>query len=262
MEVIDPRRAARGLAGFRWYFGDWRAYRRLPGAEPMSLRNSFPQLHDRTADTPFDIHYFYLNSWAMRRILTARPARHVDIASQVIFPALLSACLPVIFLDYRPLKVRLSGLSSVAGNMLELPLADRSVRSLSCLHAAEHVGLGRYGDPLDPLGTQKSALELARVLAPDGDLYFALPVGKPALYFNAHRVHSPAVILNYFDGLELIEFSAVTDEGRFVEKIDVSQVLENEYACGMFWFKKKTLHPSARNSGDLDVRDSEHSGLC
>jgi hypothetical protein len=27
--------------------------------------------------------------------------------------------------------------------------------SLSCLHALEHFGLGRYGDPIDPRGHEK-----------------------------------------------------------------------------------------------------------
>ena len=130
----------------------------------------------------------------MRRIVANRPGRHLDVGSHNLFANLLSAVVPVTFLDYRPLNAKLAGLSCVGGNILELPFADDSAESLSCLHVAEHIGLGRYGDPLDPEGTKKAVRELGRVLAGDGRLYFALPVGRPRVCFNAHRVHSPEAI--------------------------------------------------------------------
>ena len=47
----------------------------------------------------------------------------------------------------------------------------------------EHIGLGRYGDPIDPQGTEKAATELQRVLAPGGDLYLSLPIEKESRVF-------------------------------------------------------------------------------
>jgi len=113
------------------------------------------------------------------------------------------------------------------------------VQSISCLHVAEHVGLGRYGDPLDPQGTQKAAYELTRVLAKGGQLYFSLPIGKPRVCFNAHRIHSPGQILEYFKGLKLVGFSGVTDFGRFAENIPPTDLENANYACGMFHFTKE-----------------------
>lgn len=91
----------------------------------------------------------------MRRVTANKPPYHVDVASQVLFANLLAATRPVLFVDYRPLHVALSGLHSLGGSILALPFADNSVGSLSCLHVAEHIGLGRYGDPLDPEGTKR-----------------------------------------------------------------------------------------------------------
>jgi len=99
--------------------------------------------------------------------------------------------------------------------------------------------LGRYGDPLDPEGTKKAARELARVLAGGGRLYFALPVGRPRVCFNAHRVHSPEAIREFFCDLELVEFSGVHDDGRFVEKTELTEFKQSDYACGMFVFRKR-----------------------
>jgi SAM-dependent methyltransferase len=163
---------------------------------------------------------------------------HVDVASQVVFPSLLAASLPVLFVDYRPLKASLTGFHSVAGDILRLPLREGSVPSISCLHVAEHVGLGRYGDPIDPAGTRKAAAELARVLAPGGTLLFAVPVGRERVVFNAHRVHDPATIRAYFSALTLCELSGVDDRGVYTEYAGLDMFRNNEYACGMFRFTK------------------------
>ena len=134
----------------------------------MSLIDAYPQLHDRTDVTGIDTHYFYVNAWAMRRLVSRRPARHVDVGSQTILASLLSSLIPVVFVDYRPLHAKLTGLKWVEGSIRELPFGDASIESMSCLHVAEHIGLGRYGDPLDPQGTRKAAQELARVLRRGG----------------------------------------------------------------------------------------------
>lgn len=244
--VFDPLHTLNGLRGYRWFWRDWRAYRRLPQAEPLRLGDAYPQLHDKTAVSTFDPHYFYVNAWAMRRVTANQPARHVDVASQVLFANLLAAVVPVLFVDYRPLHVSLSGLTSLGGSILALPFADNSLASLSCLHVAEHIGLGRYGDPLDPLGTQKAARELARVLAPGGNLYFALPVGRPRLQFNAHRIHDPQTICTYFADLELVEFCGVDDHGRFAEAINPAALAHSSYACGLFWFRKAAAPPHSQ----------------
>jgi hypothetical protein len=132
----------------------------------------------------------------------------------------------------------LAGLRPLAADILRLPLATNSVASLSCLHAAEHIGLGRYGDRLNPLGTRQAAEELLRVLAPGGNLYFAVPVGRPHVEFNAHRIHAPKQILAYFDGLELAGFAAEDDAMRFHPQATPDDFEDADYACGMFWFRK------------------------
>lgn len=238
-QVCDPFRFFGAMKGLVWYLADLGAYRRHPGAEPIHFLDTQPELHDRTATHGFDTHYFYVNGWAMRKIVACKPQRHVDVASQAILANLLSAVVPVVFIDYRPLEASLNGLDCRQGSLLSLPLEEGTVESLSCLHVAEHVGLGRYGDPLDPQGTRKAAAELARVLAPGGNLFFAVPVGRPRLCFNAHRVHSAATILDYFTGLKLAEYSGVDDQGVFHEAVTPDAFDECRYACGMFWFRKE-----------------------
>jgi len=236
--VCDPVKGFAALRAYDFYIKEWARYRKMQGAEPILLRDSHPCLYDRTARTHFDSHYFYQAAWAMERILHSALAQHIDLGSDVQFVGLLATQMHVTFIDIRPCHAVLPRLSCVCADILALPFADGSVESLSCLHVAEHVGLGRYGDALDPLGTQRACAELTRVLAPQGNLFFSVPVGRPRVCFNAHRIHSPYRILDYFYGLNLREFSAVDDKGKLRVNAKFDEVEGCAYACGLFWFRR------------------------
>lgn len=229
-----------GLTKYPGYLKDLFIYRRMEGAEPINLTDTYPCLFEKTSTTKVDSHYFYQDLWAFKKIVQHNPKKHIDVGSNVVFVGFLTGITRVSFVDIRPLKVsNVSNLECIKGSILEMPFEDNSVESLSCLHVAEHIGLGRYGDPLDPRGTKKAAAELSRCLAKGGNLFFSLPVGKPRLCFNAHRIHSPRQILDYFGDLKLVELSGSDDNKNFIENIDI-EVLENSrYSCGMFWFTKE-----------------------
>lgn len=217
-------------------FNDWRCYCALGGI--AYLGDFFPCLYDRTQETPFDAHYFYQGAWLSRRIGMAKTTKHVDIGSSVLTISVLSAQVETLFVDYRPLKVSLPGLTSIAGNILDLPFPDASIDSLSCLHVIEHIGLGRYGDPIDPQGSVKAALELQRIVSRGGNLFLSLPIGRERVCFNAHRVHAPSSVLTLFPDMTLIEFSFVDDAGLYHEHQSVDAAIGLEYGCGLFHFQK------------------------
>jgi SAM-dependent methyltransferase len=103
--------------------------------------------------------------------------------------------------DIRPLDLPLETLAFKEGSILNLPFDSDSVESLSSLCVVEHIGLGRYGDLLDPDGTEKAIAELKRVLKPTGNLYISLPLdNKNKVYFNAHRAFSE----NYIYGSQFL----------------------------------------------------------
>ncbi len=241
--IFDVRKMLVGATLYPNYLRDWRRYINLPGAEPLEIVNGYPCIFDRTSTTDFDRHYIYLNAWAFRKILAAKPERHIDVGSQIAFVTLLSAVVPVEFIDIRPLEANLSGLEGRKGSILAIPFADRSIASISSLHVVEHIGLGRYGDELDPKGSVKAMKELARVVALGGSLYVGLPVGRPRVCFNAHRVHFPNDVVNILEreGLTLNLFSAVDDRGRFYPDVQTADFSNEEYACGMYHFVRK--HP-------------------
>lgn len=198
----------------------------------------YPCLLDWTHSTGFDAHYFYQGAWLARRLSAIRPERHVDIGSDVRVIGVLSGFVPTEFVDFRPLQVGLNGLVCRSGNITDLPWSDATIASLSCLHVVEHVGLGRYGDPIDPEGSKKAFSELARVLSSRGRLYLTVPVGRERVCFNAHRVFSPQTVVREMPSLRLMEFSFVDDQGRFREGQELSAASGLEYGCGMFLFEK------------------------
>jgi len=220
------------------YVQDWIRFSRK-SRQRLSFVESFPCLSDRVATTPFDPHYLYQAAW-LGRCLAQRPPKgqHVDVGSDVRLMVVLSAFVETRFIDYRPLAVALSGLECIAGDITALSIPDASIDSLSCLHVVEHVGLGRYGDPIDPDGSLTALRELARVLAPGGMLYLSVPVGRERVCYNAHRVYAPESISEALRPLLLFSFSLVTDQHEFISDAELSLANQQEYGCGMFVFTR------------------------
>ncbi len=212
---------------------------------PLRLGDLFPILGD--AHSPSGVatgHYFHQDLYMAKRIFAAKPGRHVDVGSRVDgFVAHVLSFMPVTVVDVRPLVSKVDGLAFLQDDGATLAKFESdSVESLSSLHAVEHFGLGRYGDPVDPNAWRHAVQSYCRVLAPGGILYFAVPVGRERLEYNAHRVFSPSTILVAFSELHLIEFCAVTDAGDLDTSAHPADYEQAEYACGLFTFQKR--HPA------------------
>lgn len=201
-------------------------------------KDRLPCLDDATGATGFDAHYVYHTAWAARTLVQLAPQHHIDIGSCLRFVTILSAFMPVSFYDYRPAKITLNGLACGYADLLQLPFADNSIPSLSCMHVAEHIGLERYGDHFDPKGDLKAMAELARVLAHGGHLLFVVPVsGTARIQYNAHRIYTYDQILQNFSSLRLESFALITGEQEYVPDAGKDLVGEQRYGCGCFLFK-------------------------
>jgi SAM-dependent methyltransferase len=238
LPFVDPRRAAL-VARLPAFLREWREFRRQAGPAAARAEDLWPCLDDRVGYTPFDPHYFYQAAWLARAVAQARPRLHVDVGSSVTAMAVLSAQVDLVFADYRPLRARLAGLSCVAGDITRLPFPSKSVRSLSSLHVIEHIGLGRYGDPIDPTGSSKALRELQRIVADGGRLYLSTPVGRERVCFNAHRVFAPRTIVAALAGLTLVRFSYVGDDRELHADSPTEEAAALDYGCGLFEFVRQ-----------------------
>jgi SAM-dependent methyltransferase len=241
------RHYARGqvVRGLYHFVADALRYRRLErdarSGFPLRLGMTYPCYVDRyepAGEVPR--HYFWQDLWGARKVFAAGTRVHHDIGSRL--DGFIAHCLPfceVVMLDIRPLPIDVPGLRFVQANCMDMRgIAEGSIASLSSFHAIEHFGLGRYGDPIDPLGHEKAIAELKRVLAPGGQLLFSVPIGLQRLEFNGHRVFDPMTVMRLFEGLELVEFAAVDDANVLHENTRPEDWRGLQYGCGLFHFRK------------------------
>jgi Caenorhabditis protein of unknown function, DUF268 len=240
---FDPRVLFKSLRGIPAYIADWLRYRKLnaPSTFQIKLRYVTPMLTDRYASAgSASGHYFHQDLWAAKKIYERHPGVHLDIGSRIDgFVAHLLTFMPVTIVDIRPMASNIQGLTFMQDDATKLSkLPSNSVQSLSSLHVAEHFGLGRYSDPIDPEACFRFMESLARILAPGGRLYFSVPVGKERVEFNAHRVFNPKTVLDRFSSLCLESFSYVGDDGALYLDTAPDLMPASNFACGLFEFTK------------------------
>jgi SAM-dependent methyltransferase len=206
-----------------------------------------PNLSDRYEASGVALgHYFHQDLLVARKIFQRNPIKHVDVGSRVeTFVAHVATFRQIEVLDIRPLISKTRGISFRQCDLMNLPddLIE-SCDSVSCLHALEHFGLGRYGDSIDINGYLQGFKNLYKILKYDGILYLSFPIGTQRIEFNSHRVFSIQTPLIWAKGrFELIEFSYVDDRGELhmdqisnIESIAARDDLH--YGCGIYEFKK------------------------
>jgi hypothetical protein len=196
---------------------------------------------DRTRSFVPDAHYTYHPAWAARVLSQLRPAEHVDISSTTAFVTMLSAFIPTRYYEFRVPQLELENLTVGSADLSALPFESNSLPSLSCMHTIEHLGLGRYGDPIDPDADIRGIEELKRVVSPGGTLLMAAPIGRAHIRFNADRVYSYDGFMALFAGFRLQEFALVstkTREGALYRHATREMANAEESGCGCFWFVK------------------------
>lgn len=231
--IISYRKSVRDWRRF------WKSYYQYKQISPLSKQPSIeylcPCLGEDTADTFIDYNYFYQDAWAFEKIVQQHPKYHIDVGSHHKFVALLSKVVPVTMIDIRPLPVSLESLKFLKGSILDLPFENESVSSISSLCVVEHIGLGRYGDPIDPWGSEKSIKELMRILENGGHLYISVPVSKiNNVHFNAHR----SFTRDYFVGLFSSQMRLVEEGYIYGTKMYLVYDKNQDFGTGLFHFIK------------------------
>jgi SAM-dependent methyltransferase len=198
-----------------------------------------PILGDNGKEYGADPHYLFMGLWAFKKIVKAAPSVHVDIGGDITMLTYLSNFVNVEHRDIRQCRTSCAEYKFVRDDITRLSMVGGTVKSLSCLHVAEHIGLGRYGDTVDPSGFVKACRELKRVLAPGGTLYFAVPVCSDGrVIFNAHRVLAPNHVVDCMAGLDLVSSAYIGANGAFSYCSTLEMMYQESEGCGLFEFKK------------------------
>ena len=207
------------------------------------LKDLQPFIFDATNETIYDRHYIYHTAWAARRLDGINPDIHHDFSSSLYFIAIVSSNHKINFYDFRKANLQLSNVQTYTADLTNLVnIRDGELSSVSCMHVLEHIGLGRYGDGIDPQGDLKAINELKRVVKIGGYLLIVIPIGaKAKIKFNANRIYTNSQIMEYFKDFELINSTLITDYDHQVHLINnpnKSDYVIQEHGCACYHFKK------------------------
>lgn len=218
--------------------------------EPFRFGPLYPTLDDRYAQAgTASGHYFHQDLYVARKIHANNPRRHIDIGSRVDgFVAHVASFRPIEVIDVRPLESHVANMHFLCADMMgDLPdELVASTDSLSCLHAIEHFGLGRYGDPVNFDGHVIGLKNMRRMVQPGGKLYLSTPISREQrIEFNAHRVFSiPYLKERLTDGFTIDSFACVDDQGQLRENCDLDSPEAKDsfhfkFGCGIFELTRK-----------------------
>ncbi len=240
---FDFRRTLRSIVGIPRFisnlFSFWRGYQ-----GKFELLPCLHDWHEEGGSTQSE--YFWQDLYIAQKICIAKPEKHVDIGSRIDgFVAHVASFRAIEVFDIRPVTSIMPGVIFKQANLMHLSgMQPEYCDSVSCLHALEHFGLGRYGDPIDPFGYVAGLKNMAQILMQDGLFYLSVPIGIARVEFNAHRVFDPREIVCLAkDSHLLLEEFAWVESGVLTKSVGIEKDLDRltclRYTLGIFIFRKQ-----------------------
>ena len=245
---LDPLKFIRSFRGIRRFLTNYLQLKKQMKNTiyPFRISSFYPVLGDSfQTNGATSGHYFHLDLYVAKQIYCRNPRVHFDVGSRVDgFVAHVASFREIKVVDVRPTEIDIPNMEFYTAD-LSRPLPPELIGgcdSVSCLHALEHFGLGRYGDPVDVNGYEAGFENLMNMLSEGGILYLSVPIGPQRIEFNAHRVFDVKTICDMAirRGGVVKSFSYVDDNGSFHKNV----VLKNDtddnsnydcaYGCGIF----------------------------
>lgn len=261
---LDPRLFLRSMRGLPVFLRDWHRFRQNYTGKMTFM----PCLHDRYEEAgATKSEYFWQDLLVARWIFAAQPVKHVDVGSRVDgFVAHVASFRDCEVFDVRLITAQIPGIKFKQADLMQpdnLPFAKEGYcDSLSCLHAIEHFGLGRYGDPINPQGYQCGIANMAKLLQPDGTFYLSTPIGQERVEFNANWVFDPRNIVRYAEtgGMMLKKLIVITSvngpQESAIDNTALAALALQRYQLGIFIFTKQ--NPMKKQSIDQKPNEIEN----
>ena len=210
--------------------------------------NNFPCYSDhrnKAGDLPK--HYFQQDLYVARQIFLTNPIRHIDVGSRIDgFVSHVAA-----FREIEAVDIRSMGAINENIKFLQLDITDKDsipheiCDSLSCLHTIEHIGLGRYGDVINPDGWLTALDNLLAMLKPGGVLYLSAPIGEGSVEFDAHRLFSISDLLETVSQrASITKVAVIGDDDQFMSSNDCDSYVKHgqirvTYGCAIITARKR-----------------------
>jgi SAM-dependent methyltransferase len=237
------------LKGLVFYFSDLRKLKKQKGSDSsFFFGKKYPVLTERFSESGIAKGaYFHQDLYVARKIFSSNPEKHVDVGSRV--DGLISHLLTFRSVEVFDIRGLTSSIKNLSFRKIDVMNIEKNLvnycDSISSLHAIEHFGLGRYGDPINYNGHLIALNNIKRILKKGGVFYFSAPIGRQRIEFNAHRIFSITYLLDIFkEDYNIVDFAYVDDKGSLIEKVDLySAEAKNNfncsYGCGIFELIKK-----------------------
>jgi hypothetical protein len=246
---IDPLKFFFFLRGFPSYLKQLRKLKKqLYADKAFSDIKLLPILNERHHESGImKGHNFYQDLIIAKKIYERNPVKHIDVGSRIDgFVSHVASFREIEIVDIRFNVSKIDNIKFIQFDMMQDLPAKMVVccESVSSLHAVEHFGLGRYGDPLDVNGHLKGLDNICKMLKKGGKFYFSVPIGKQRIEFNAHRVFDLKYLTEVLcKGYKIDSFAYVDDSGELFENVELSENFIAStygcyYGCGIFEMTK------------------------
>jgi hypothetical protein len=248
---FDFGRLWTSLSALPRFLADYRELKRQLAAKAgeYPVARFYPVLHEASEQSGVATgQYFHQDLYVARRVHELSPRRHVDVASRIDgFVAHVAVFREIEVADIRSLSTTAKNIRFRQADLMDarsvskLGVAD----SVSCLHALEHFGLGRYGDAVNVDGHIEGLRNLCAMVEPGGRLYVSVPIGPQRIEFNGHRVFATTTIPALMDAQFTLErFTYIADDGDIRENVAFDPAMAKQnfgctFGCGIYEFLRK-----------------------
>ena len=241
--VLCPRKTE------EWFHNDYKSFiSKAKDNEEWPISDNYPCLDDKNDSAGnSNSTYFQQDLYVAQKIYERNPVKHVDIGSRIDgFVANLASFREIEVIDIRKME---SSIKNIVFRQADMMRGDNVPEdycdSISSLHAIEHFGLGRYGDPIDPEGHVKGFRNITKMLKRGGTFYFSVPLGKQRIEFNAHRVFGMPYLMRLVQkDYDIVSFAYIEDKGLLhvnvaLDEKSIRDSFNCNYGCAIFELRKK-----------------------
>ena len=194
--------------------------------DDFEISNNYPCLLDKYDNAGIASgQYFIQDIFVAQKIIKNNPIKHADIGSRIDgFVAHIACFREIEIFDIRPLTSPIKNIVYKQLDIMDDPIEYYDYcDSISCLHALEHFGLGRYGDTIDVDGHKKGLINISKILKPGGLFYLSVPFSShQRIEFNAHRIFKIPYLLKLLNPLfDICSVSYIDDSGFLKENVNI-----------------------------------------
>jgi len=239
---IDLIKVFRFFVTFPRFFYHFMSIKKLHGVE-ITLK---PCLHDAIDFSGSKLaEYFYQDLFVAQMIFDDKPKIVADVGSRVDgFVSNVASFREITVFDIRELPDKINNVTFLKQDITQPFDNTQKFDMVTCLHALEHFGLGRYGDPIIKDAVRRGVEGLVNLVEDNGTLIISTPTGRERIEFNANWVFDAQKLCGIFDSLNMkleaiFQYDPLDKNFEFRSLEDLVQLSNKEYNLTVFKLVKR-----------------------